>query len=191
MILGSIFHLLLMLYMFGYIFVYQSSKYYHILKDDIGVLQNMRGYPPLCYGYHIHGDVLYYTITFVTILSWFIFNGNCILTIVDSNNKPDKFDIYDVHQLLPFLSEFQMRIFVNFVICGTIVNLIFIHLRSHLLPTYVLVGFIAIYVIYLLYIRHFYNENIYNQLHIDTTKENWLTFVSSVYIIYCLFLLYL
>ena len=167
MILFSIFHLLLMLYMIGYVFVFHH-KYNNYL-----------------------GDILYYTICFVIILTWFMNNSNCILTIYNVDKPTEKMDIYDVHQLLPFLSDIQMKNFVNFVICGTIVNLILIHLRSHLLPMYVLVGFIIIYSVYLLYLRHFYNEIIYNQLHLDEKTETFFTSVSSVYIIYCLFLLYL
>ena len=193
MMLFSMFHLLLMLYMIGYVFIFNQSK-------------------------NIYGDILYYTICFVTILTWFMNNGSCILTTSnveygirsrakDMENPTEKMDvvsthilkndvgvlrnmdIYDVHQLLPFLSEFQMKIFLNIVILGTIINLIIIHLRSHLLPPYVLIGFIVIYSVYLLYLRHFYNEDMYNILHVNKTNEILLTSVSFVYIIYCLFLL--
>ena len=193
MMLFSMFHLLLMLYMIGYVFIFNQSK-------------------------NIYGDILYYTICFVTILTWFMNNGSCILTTSnveygirsrakDMENPTEKMDvvsthilkndvgvlrnmdIYDVHQLLPFLSEFQMKIFLNIVILGTIINLIIIHLRSHLLPPYVLIGFIVIYSVYLLYLRHFYNEDMYNILHLNKTNEILLTYVSFVYIIYCLFLL--
>lgn len=171
MMLFSMFHLLLMLYMIGYVFIFNQS---------------------------IYGDILYYTICFVTILTWFMNNGSCILTTSDMNKSTEKMDvvgvqrnmdIYDVHQLLPFLSDFQMKMFINIVILGTIINLILIHLRSHLLPTYVLVGFIVIYSVYLLYLRHFYNEDMYNILHLNKANEKLLTYVSFVYIIYCLFLL--
>ena len=193
MMLFSMFHLLLMLYMIGYVFIFNQSK-------------------------NIYGDILYYTICFVTILTWFMNNGSCILTTSnveygirsrakDMENPTEKMDvvsthilkndvgvlrnmdIYDVHQLLPFLSDFQMKIFLNIVILGTIINLIIIHLRSHLLPPYVLIGFIVIYSVYLLYLRHFYNEDMYNILHVNKTNEILLTSVSFVYIIYCLFLL--
>ena len=221
MMLFSMFHLLLMLYMIGYVFIFNQSK-------------------------NIYGDILYYTICFVTILTWFMNNGSCILTTSierpipcfaesssvlcrrksplrsdfsgnveygirsrakDMENPTEKMDvvsthilkndvgvlrnmdIYDVHQLLPFLSDFQMKIFLNIVILGTIINLIIIHLRSHLLPPYVLIGFIVIYSVYLLYLRHFYNEDMYNILRLNKTNEILLTSVSFVYIIYCLFLL--
>ena len=55
MMLFSMFHLLLMLYMIGYVFIFNQSK-------------------------NIYGDILYYTICFVTILTWFMNNGSCILT---------------------------------------------------------------------------------------------------------------
>jgi hypothetical protein len=131
------------------------------------------------------GDSIYFIFVLSKFISWIIFNGECIITHYASVNKDikDIRDIRDVHEIMFFLSEEQMLMFISTVLIMVAINTIIIQRRSHILPNYILAIFLIIYTIYLLGIRNITYKPFYDYV---MEKKEWMDILSYICILFSL-----
>jgi len=133
-------------------------------------------------------DSWYVILILCKFMSWVMFRGECILTYYADEKKQSKdiLDIRDVHQILSFLTDSQMHLFINIVLLLVLYNLIVIQLRSRILPTYLFIMFILMYAFYLLAIRHVYYQSLYDYLQKNEHAYHIFFYSSLLFTLGCI-----
>jgi hypothetical protein len=121
-------------------------------------------------------------------MSWIVFRGKCILTYYadEKNERRDIRDIRDIHQILFFLTDSQMRTFINIVLLMVLYNLIVIQLRSDILPVYLFVTFILTFSFYLLALRNVFSRSLYVFLQKNTSIYHALFYGCLLFLCGCI-----
>jgi len=137
-------------------------------------------------------DTIYVLFQIAKLISWLLFNNECFASLIMKklNNKnykagDDVFDLHDIMIVSPLLTNIYVKMFPLLALFYS--YLIFlVTTRSNLLSVDLLIVYFAIYSIYILYVRKFYNKKLYNQLNIDFFAK----YFKFIFIIVLLYLLY-
>jgi hypothetical protein len=130
-------------------------------------------------------DKIYVIIFILKNISWLVFDNECIISLfvkqqIDKNYKPgdNVFDLDDMRLISPMLTT----IFVNYlpiVFILTITLFYIVSRRSNILDNNSLMVVLFIHIFFVLYVRKFYNEKLYNKLNIDY----FAPYVKNIFII--------
>jgi hypothetical protein len=130
-------------------------------------------YPFLLKNYTL--DIIYILFILLEMLSWLLFNDECIVSFWTKkiNNHEykagdDSLDLSDMKSVIPsFVSK---DLLVGFFAVLSIVHsylLILVNERSHLLKPKYIYTVVLIYLFYTLYVRKFYNEELFKRFATD------------------------
>jgi len=147
-------------------------------------------YPLLVKNYFF--DVVYIFIFVSKIISWLLCNDECFLSLImkqqmNKNYKAgdDVYDLSDMTDVSPELTRLFIFLFPLLALVYSYLVYI-VSKRSTLLDTKLIFALIFMHLFYLLYVRKFYNERLFETLHI----KKYFVYVKAIFVIVLSYILY-
>jgi len=161
----------------------------HLLLTVVG-----SSYPFLFKNYTL--DILYILFCLSKMLSWLLFKDECIISyLIKKQNNPEyklgekPFDLTDIYAITSsFISkETLTSVFSSLIILQSYL-FIMVNQRSHILKPKYIYMMIFVYLFYALYLRKFYNEDLFKRFGIDKYDSmiRITLFLISSFITFCL-----
>jgi len=137
-------------------------------------------------------DVVYIFIFVSKIISWILCNDECFLALIAKQqmNKhykagDDVYDLSDMSDVSPELTKMFIFLFPLLVLVYSYL-VYFVIMRNKLLDNNLFFALVFIYIFYLLYVRKFYNERLFETLHIKT----YFVYVKAIFVVVLSYILY-
>ena len=140
-------------------------------------------------------DIIYILFFYIILLSYILLKGECIVTLLFKliyNNKyeigSDIFNLNDVENILPFVNRGFIHSIFGILPLYFSFMLYKINSRTKALPNYNFFIFCLCYLFFILYLRHFFNEELFKKYNIE---DNIIYFniIASPFLLYSIYIL--
>lgn len=140
-------------------------------------------------------DIIYILFFYIILLSYILLKGECVVTLLFKliyNNKyqigSDIFKLNDVENILPFVTRGFIHSIFGILPLYFSFMLYKINSRTKALPNYNFLIFCLCYLFFILYLRHFFNEELFKKYNIE---ENIIYFniIASPFLLYSIYIL--
>lgn len=140
-------------------------------------------------------DIIYILFFYIILLSYILLKGECAVTLLFKliyNNKyeigSDIFKFNDVENILPFVNRGFIHLIFGILPLYFSFMLYKINSRTKALPNYNFLIFCLCYLFFILYLRHFFNEELFKKYNIEYNII-YFNIIATPFLLYNIYIL--